>query len=104
LAPICNAVSVLQRLDDHDPDAKNRARLLIAMVGRQAKHLIRLVDDLLEVSRISRGKVELKKERRDIASIIRHAVETSQPHIQAAGQRLTVELPSSPVTLDADSV
>jgi PAS domain S-box-containing protein len=104
LAPIRNAVSVLQRLDDHDPDAKNRARSLIAIVERQAKHLIRLVDDLLEVSRISRGKVELKKERRDLAGIIRHAVETSQPHIQAAGQRLTIELPSSPVILDADPV
>ncbi len=100
LAPIRNALYVFKRSGADTLNTEN----LLSIMERQVDHLVRLVDDLLEVSRISHGKIELKKERCDLAGIIRHAVETSQPHIQAAGQRLTVELPSSPVTLDADPV
>jgi len=100
LAPIRNALLVFKRSGADTPNAEN----LLSIMERQLDHLVRLVDDLLEVSRISRGKIELKKERCDLAGILHHAVETAQPHIQAAAQRLTVELPSSPVTLDADPV
>jgi PAS domain S-box-containing protein len=77
LAPIRNAVSALQRLNDNDPAAKDQARFLIAMVDRQADHLIRLVDDLLEVARITSGKIELKKQHVDLRDTVRQAIETS---------------------------
>jgi CheY-like chemotaxis protein/two-component sensor histidine kinase len=74
------------------------------MVEKQVDHLVRLVDDLLEVSRMTSGKIELKKKQCDLNVILRHAVDTSQPFIQSGGHRLTLELPSSPLTLDADPV
>ena len=104
LAPIRNAVYVLQKSDNIVSEASERSRSLLAMVERQIDHLVHLVDDLLEVSRITSGKIQLKKENSDLAAILRHAVETSEPHVHARGHKLTVELPSSPVTLDADPV
>jgi signal transduction histidine kinase len=53
------------------------------MMERQVNHMVRLVDDLLEVSRITRGSIELRKEETDLASVIRSAVETSKPLIEA---------------------
>jgi CheY-like chemotaxis protein len=75
-----------------------------AMMERQVNHLVRLVDDLLEMSRVSRGTFSLKKARVDLASIVRSAIETSQPLIDAAGHRLSVDLPAEPITLDGDAV
>jgi signal transduction histidine kinase len=69
---------------------------------RQLQHMVRLIDDLLDVSRISRGKIELRRERVDFAVPIRSAVETSRPLIEEAGHLLTVSLPSEPVFVDAD--
>ncbi|WP_457797795.1 PAS domain S-box protein [Methylocystis sp. S23] len=103
LAPIRNAVHVLR----HDAAATTmgeRDLALLAMIDRQVEHLIRLVDDLLEVSRITRGKIELKKRRVDLAEILRHAVETAQPTIDRAQHRLHVSLPSEPLALDVDPV
>jgi CheY-like chemotaxis protein/two-component sensor histidine kinase len=74
------------------------------MIERQVDHLVRLVDDLLEMSRISCGKIELRKERVQVASIISNAVETSRPLIEAARHELTVSLPSEPLALEADAV
>jgi PAS domain S-box-containing protein len=104
LAPIRNAVYILQRSDSDDPAGRTQARSLFPMMERQVDHLVRLVDDLLEVSRITSGKIELQKERCDLNAVLRHAVDTSQPNIQRGGHRLTVELPSSPLPLDADPV
>lgn len=104
LAPIRNAVYILQRSDSDDPAGRNRARSLLPMMEKQVDHLVRLVDDLLEVSRITSGKIELQKERCDLNAVLRHAVDTSQPNIQRGGHRLTVELPASPLPLDADPV
>jgi PAS domain S-box-containing protein len=100
LAPIRNGLHVLRRYGTEGLGAEK----LLPMMERQVEHLVRLVDDLIEISRISKGKIELKKERCDLAGILRDAIETSRPHIEAADQRLIVELPSSPVTLDADPV
>ena len=100
LAPIRNGLHVLRCFGTERLDAEK----LLPMMERQVEHLVRLVDDLIEISRISKGKIELKKERCDLAGILRDAIETSQPHIQAADQRLIVEPPSSPVTLNADPV
>ena len=72
------------------------------MIERQVRQMVRLVDDLLDVSRISRGKVELRRERVELAAAVRSAVETSRPLIEQAGHELTVSLPAEPVFVDAD--
>jgi PAS domain S-box-containing protein len=99
LAPICNAMPLIGR-----PGGVRRADRLHGMMERQVKHIVRLVDDLMEVSRITRGKIELRKEPADLADIVRSAIETSRPLIDGAGQRLSVILPDEPLLLDADVV
>jgi hypothetical protein len=74
------------------------------MMDRQVDHLVRLVDDLLEVSRISRGTFELRRERVELATVVRNAVDTSNPLIHAAGHQLTVSMPREPLWLDGDPV
>ena len=98
LAPIRNGLHVLERLG-----GVRDARLL-PMMARQVDHLIRLVDDLLEISRVSRGAIELKKERADLAEILRHALDTSRPLIEAGGHQVMIDVCSSRLTLDADPV
>ncbi len=72
------------------------------IMGRQMKQLVRLVDDLLDVSRIATGKVELHKERVDLATVVSDAIEASGPLIDAGGHQLTVTLPPDPVLVDGD--
>ncbi len=74
------------------------------MMERQMRHMVRLVDDLLDVSRITRGKMELRKQRVDLAAVVGTAVETSRPLVEAAGHHLTVTLPPQPVFVDGDPV
>ncbi len=74
------------------------------MMQRQVGHLTRLVDDLLEVSRIAHGKVELKPEPVDLAAVLGSAIETSQPLIESARHRLDVVWPEHPLSLHADPV
>jgi signal transduction histidine kinase/ActR/RegA family two-component response regulator len=100
LAPIRNAVSILEVAYD-DREALGRA---MEMMGRQLAQLVRLIDDLLDVSRISRGKLELRKDRVELAAIIRQAVETCRPMAEGADHEVTVTLPPQPVYLDADPV
>jgi PAS domain S-box-containing protein len=98
LAPIRNALEILKL-------AEGNARLAAEARGtmdRQVGHMVRLIDDLLDVSRISRGKLRLQAKRIELADVIRSAVEVSRPPIEAAGLSLTVELPPGPVLLDAD--
>jgi CheY-like chemotaxis protein len=71
---------------------------------RQVSHLVRLVDDLLEVSRITRGTIELRKERLDLSTVIANAVECSRPLIDAAHHQLAVGLPRQPVIVEVDPV
>ncbi|HYH46411.1 MAG TPA: PAS domain-containing protein, partial [Thermoanaerobaculia bacterium] len=98
LAPIRNAAEVLKLADP--PDAQQRwAR---EVIERQTQHLTRLVDDLLDVSRITRGKVTLQREPLDLAAIAQRAVETSRPAIDARRHRLTVTLPAEPVQVEGD--
>lgn len=103
LTPIRNAVHLL-RLNSETPGRENRNPRLFEMVERQVSHLVRLVDDLLEVSRITRGKIELRKERLDLTALLRHVVDASQPAIQRGGHELRMDLPSEPLILDADPV
>jgi signal transduction histidine kinase len=100
LAPIRNGLQLLAMTQPGSEVAEG-AR---AMMERQMRHLVRLVDDLLEVSRISTGKLELRKEPVQLDALMRAAVETSRPLIDANGHELRVELPEEGVTLDADPV
>jgi signal transduction histidine kinase len=72
------------------------------MLKRQVRQVVRLVDDLLDVSRISQGKITLQRERIDLASVLNHAVEAAQPYRQSMDQELTVTLPQQPIYLNAD--
>jgi CheY-like chemotaxis protein/two-component sensor histidine kinase len=74
------------------------------MMERQVGHMVRLVDDLLEVSRITQGRIELRKEPLELAAVVRVAVETSRPLIEAAGHRIVLELPPEPVAVEGDAV
>jgi PAS domain S-box-containing protein len=98
LAPIRNGLQVM-KLASGNAVAVERAR---EMMERQLTQMVRLVDDLLDVSRITRGKLELRKERIALANVVQNAVEGSRPIIEAAAHELTVRLPSEPVYLDGD--
>jgi signal transduction histidine kinase len=98
LAPIRSAVDVLRLRETGQPDV-SWARDII---DRQVTHLVRLVDDLLDVSRITRGKIRLEPERLQVAEIVSAAVETSRPLIEAGGHKLRVALPEQPVELLGD--
>jgi PAS domain S-box-containing protein len=102
LAPIRNCLRMLRLAGASSAGpAVERAH---EVMERQVAHMVRLVDDLLELSRISRGTIELKKERVELATVINHALETSKPLIEAAGHRLSVSLPSEPIRVDGDPV
>lgn len=98
LAPIRNGLQIMQ-LASHDPESVERAR---TMMERQFEHMVRLIDDLLDLSRISRGKITLHKERVELAAVIRQAVETSRPGIEEHGHELTVSLPPETLWVNAD--
>lgn len=100
LAPIGNAVEILKLRASPDPAAE-AARDII---DRQVQHLVRLVDDLLDLSRITRGRLELRRERVALAAVVERALEASRPAIERARQTLTVTLPPEPLYLDADPV
>ncbi len=98
LAPIQNAVAILQHLGRAD-DQLTYARDII---GRQVHHLSRLVDDLLDVSRITLGKVTLKKAPVEVVTVMARAVETSRPAIDVRGHELTLSLPPKSVQVEGD--
>jgi PAS domain S-box-containing protein len=100
LAPIRNALQLL-KLAGNDPGVSQRARELME---RQVEYLVRLVDDLLDVSRIMRGKIELRSEPVELATVLARAVETTQPIIDEEGHELTVVLPSGPLWVHGDVV
>jgi PAS domain S-box-containing protein len=98
LAPIRNALELMGRANG-DSELVQDAR---AIMERQVGQMVRLVDDLLEVSRVTRGALELRKQRIELTAAVHSAVEATQPLIQAAGHKLVVNLPPEPVHLDAD--
>ena len=100
LAPIRNALQIMQQAPD-DRRAVEQAR---GMMGRQLVQMVRLIDDLLDVSRITRGKLKLRKERVELAWAVRDAVDIARPLIDAAGHALEILLPDDPLYLDADPV
>ena len=100
LAPLQNALEIL-KLRDKDPAIADR---LHDMMRRQVTHMIRLVDDLLELSRVSRNTIELRRRSVDLRSIIADALETSEPNIESAGCTVHVTHAATPLLLYADPV
>jgi DNA-binding response OmpR family regulator len=98
LAPLRNGLQVM-KLARSDGPAVEQAR---TMMERQLGQMVRLIDDLLDVSRISRGKVELRKERVALETVIQHAIETSRPLIENGGHDLNINVPPDPIYVDAD--
>jgi two-component system CheB/CheR fusion protein len=98
LAPISNAVRVLRAKGPPLPELQ-WAR---DVIDRQVQQMTRLVDDLLDVSRITRGKIMLRRERVELAAVVSSAVEASRPLVEKWGHELTVKLPPEPVHLEAD--
>ncbi len=100
LAPIRNAVEILRMLEIPDPNL----HWANDIITRQVEQLVRLVDDLLDISRITGGKIQLRMEPIDAAVAVTRAVETSRPLIDARRHTLAVTLPSDPLTVSADLV
>ncbi|HEV2845013.1 MAG TPA: PAS domain S-box protein [Thermoanaerobaculia bacterium] len=98
LAPLRNGLQVM-RLAAGDANLVARSR---DMMDRQLSHMVRLIDDLFDISRISRNKMELRRSRVLLADVVSNAVETVRPALEAAGHDLTVSLPPEPIHLDAD--
>ena len=98
LAPIRNGLQVM-KLANGNAKAIEQSRM---MIERQLEQMVRLVDDLMDVSRISRGKLRLKFGRVQLAAVVSSSVETSRPLIDKMGHELTVILPKQPVVIEAD--
>jgi signal transduction histidine kinase len=98
LGAISNASYLMEQLRPAEPQMARS----VTIIRRQILHLVRMVDDLLDVSRITRGKVELRKEPVDLVEVVRHAVETTRPLFEEKGHELEMALPSDPLPLEAD--
>jgi two-component system CheB/CheR fusion protein len=99
LAPLHNTLELLA-LQGDDPAAVAEAR---EVMERQVRQMVRLVDDLMDVSRITRGKITLRKAPVDLAAVVATAVDTSRPLIEARGHILRVSLPERPIRIEADA-
>jgi PAS domain S-box-containing protein len=99
LAPIRNAVSIMQLEEIDSP----RLRTCRDIIDRQLAHLTRLVDDLLDVGRITTGKISLKRERLQYQDIIARSVEAARPLMEARGHTLLVEVPPTPLYVTGDA-
>jgi PAS domain S-box-containing protein len=100
LAPIRNSLELLE-LPDVDVETAKQSR---EVMKRQVHHLVRLVDDLLDVSRVMRGKIELRKESIELSDIVARAVETANSVIETQGHKLDIAIPSGSLVLQADPV
>jgi PAS domain S-box-containing protein len=98
LAPLRNGLHVM-RLASPDSPAVTKAR---AIMERQLSHMVRLIDDLLDVSRISLNKLQLRRSRVSLSDVVSSAVETARPSVDSAEHHLEVSLPAEPLLLDAD--
>ncbi len=103
LAPVMNAVRVLRHCRPRELDVADTLNRQREVIERQTRHLSRLVDDLLDVSRITQGRIELRKEPLDLITTVRHAVESCRCQIEERGLSLDLVLPASPVRIEADA-
>lgn len=97
LAPIRNALQIIRLSTDRE--AREQARILME---RQLEQMVRLVDDLLDVSRITRGKLDLRRAQVQLSAVVSNAIETTRPLIDHMSHELTVTLPKMPILVDAD--
>jgi PAS domain S-box-containing protein len=100
LAPIRNAIELMGRRGLGDPALESMRQ----MIERQAGHLTRIVDDLLDVNRIAHGRLSIGKERIDVTDVLNRAIETSRPLIDSRGHRLEVDVPAHPLEVEGDAV
>lgn len=98
LAPMSNMLEVVKRSDSNAGVLKRAHET----IERQLGQMVRLVDDLLDLNRITHDRLELRRNEVELSSVIQQAVEVARPHIDAAGHRLSIELPDPPVYLNAD--
>jgi signal transduction histidine kinase len=98
LSPIYTGIELMRLLDPNDPELLE----VRDMLSRQVQHLTRLVDDLLDVSRVTQGKVRLRMEPIDLAVVLNQAIETSRPLLESRRHELTVSLPDEPLYVQAD--
>lgn len=98
LAPIRNSLQIMKQ-PGVDADTLTQAR---DMAERQVDHMARLLDDLLDVSRISRGRIELRKQGVDVGSLVQRTVEAVRPFIEERGHELTVTMPAEPLCIHGD--
>ena len=99
LAPIRNGIELLKRQQPAD----SQPAAVVEVMERQMKHMVRLVDDLIDVSRITRNKLELRRQPLDLGQVLRTAIEACQPLVESKGHRLELQLPPAPVALEADA-
>ena len=100
LAPIRGAAALLVRVDSTDP----MLPLIRKVIQRQVEHMARLIDDLLDVSRVTQGKVTLQRQPTAVTEFVDHAVETCRELIDARHQQLTLDIPVTPLYVDGDPV
>ncbi len=99
LAPIRNAVQLMAQV----PPGSPMSETMRATIDRQSAHLARIVDDMVDISRITRGVLDIERVPTDIGAVVRRAVETSAPGIENARHTLDVDLPPEPVLVDGDA-
>jgi PAS domain S-box-containing protein len=100
LAPIRNAIAVLKALGPATPELDWGRNV----VDRQVQHMARLLDDLLDVSRITQDKLHLRKERLELRRVLETALETTLPFVEESGHEIDLRLPVEPIPVDADPV
>jgi len=100
LAPVRSAVEIMRRLDPGDP----RLARIREVIARQVDHMTRLIDDLLDVSRIGRGKLALRFDRCNLAQIARDTAEDYQASLESEGLRLLIDVPETPIWVEGDAV
>src|SRR5207248_4651278 len=98
LGAIRNAAELLK-----GPGTDDRTDQARAVIDRQVTHVSRMVDDLLDVARITRGMISLQKEPLRLAEVVRHSIQTAQPFLAARGHRVEVRQPPDPLTVEADA-
>ncbi len=99
LAPIRSAARLFEMAQASDPTLARAG----SMIDRHVRHMTRLVDDLLDMARVSTGKVRLRREIIDLVQVLRHGLEMSQPLLDSKGHHLTLSLPAHPVMIDGDA-
>jgi CheY-like chemotaxis protein len=98
LAPILTSLEVFRLIGSADPNVKQAGEI----IERQVRYMVRLVDDLLDLTRIAQGKLQLRRTTFEVKQAINQAVLTMQPLLDSQGHQLTVELPAEPIYLEAD--